>query len=141
MQNWTPEMWQAAAIGLVIGLILGYLLLRITKDSVKKQIKTETELQNVKSQLDSQKEQLEKHFAKSADLLKNLAQDYQKLYQHLAKASTDLLPEHQQPTLFAPQLLSSEPTDSVDEKEDNLDTQPKDYSGQPSGLLKESTSK
>ena len=62
MQNWTPEMWQAALIGLIIGWVLAYVLLRLTKDSVKKQ--------------------LEKHFAESAELLKTLAQDYQKLYRH-----------------------------------------------------------
>ena len=36
MQSWTPEMWQAAVIGLVAGVILGYLLVRLTKGSVKK---------------------------------------------------------------------------------------------------------
>ena len=35
MQNWTPEMWQAALIGLIIGWVLAYVLLRLTKDSVK----------------------------------------------------------------------------------------------------------
>jgi len=44
MQSWTPEMWQAAVIGLVVGVILGYLLLRLTKGSVKKQVQTEAEL-------------------------------------------------------------------------------------------------
>ena len=40
MQSWTPEMWQAAVIGLVVGVILGYVLLRLTKGSVKKQVQT-----------------------------------------------------------------------------------------------------
>lgn len=39
MQNWTPEMWQSALVGLVVGLILGYLLLRLTKGSVKNNCK------------------------------------------------------------------------------------------------------
>ena len=50
MQSWTPEMWQAAVIGLVVGVILGYLLLRLTKGSVKKQVQTEAELKEVKTQ-------------------------------------------------------------------------------------------
>ena len=47
MQSWTPEMWQAAVIGLVVGVILGYVLLRLTKGSVKKQVQTEAELKAV----------------------------------------------------------------------------------------------
>ena len=36
MQSWTPEMWQAAVIGLVAGVILGYLLVRFNKRFCKK---------------------------------------------------------------------------------------------------------
>ncbi|MCL7802275.1 DUF1043 family protein, partial [Pasteurella multocida] len=108
MQNWTTEMWQAAGIGLVIGLILGYLFLRLTKGSVKKQLQTETELQKVKNQLDNQKQQLEKHFSESAELLKNIAQDYQKLYKHLATSSTTLLPELTNKPLFSSHLITTE---------------------------------
>ncbi len=104
MQNWTPEMWQSALVGLVVGLILGYLLLRLTKDSVKKQLQTETELKKAKSELDQQKQNLEKHFSESAELLKTLAQDYQKLYQHLADSSAELLPQLENKILFENQL-------------------------------------
>lgn len=60
MQSWTPEMWQAAVIGLVIGVILGYVLLRLTKGSVKKQVQTEAELKEVKTQLSDKQAQLKK---------------------------------------------------------------------------------
>ncbi|EEX49585.1 YhcB family protein [Pasteurella dagmatis] len=133
MQNWTPEMWQSAGIGLLVGLIIGYFFLRFTKDSVKKQVKTETELQKVKNQLDSQKEQLEKHFAESADLLKNIAQDYQKLYKHLATSSTTLLPELTNKPLFSENLITDE---SAVKKLEETDGQPRDYSEGSSGLLK-----
>lgn len=133
MQNWTPEMWQAAGIGLLVGLIIGYFFLRFTKDSVKKQVKTETELQKVKNQLDSQKEQLEKHFAESADLLKNIAQDYQKLYKHLATSSTALLPELTNKPLFSTNLITDQ---SAVKNPEETDEQPRDYSEGSSGLLK-----
>lgn len=134
MQNWTPEMWQSAGIGLIIGLIVGYLFLRFTKDSVKKQLKTETELQKVKNQLDTQKAQLEKHFAESATLLKNIGQDYQKLYQHLAKASHTFSPDLSQKSLFSSHLLTDEKHPQVDNGA--KDEQPRDYSEGSSGLLK-----
>lgn len=133
MQNWTPEMWQSGLIGLCVGVVIGYLLLRLTKGSVKKQIKTETELEQVKTQLNNQKQQLEQHFAESAELLKNLAQDYQKLYVHLANSSTALLPELAQKELFTPNLLTNETVSTAVNSEDG---QPRDYSEGSSGILK-----
>ena len=132
MQTWTAEMWQAALIGLVLGFIIGYFLLRLTKESAKKQVKTEAELRVAKEQLESQKQQLEKHFAESANLLKTLAQDYQHLYQHFAGASVQLLPELDEKALFQAQNV-----DGADETSTAVsDDQPKDYSEGSSGLLK-----
>ncbi|TDQ57425.1 hypothetical protein EDC45_1486 [Mesocricetibacter intestinalis] len=139
MQVWTTQMWQAAAIGLVLGLIIGYVIVRLTKGSVKKQVKTEAELQQVKAQLDTQKQQLEKHFSESADLLKTMADDYQKLYRHLAQSSARLLPESSDKLLFVqPAQEKEESPDSaadspaLQKKED----QPRDYSEGSSGILK-----
>ena len=132
MQSWTPEMWRAALLGLVVGLALGYFLLRFTKASVKKQVKTETELRVLKEQLENQKQQLEKHFAESANLLKTLAQDYQHLYQHFASASVQLLPELDEKALFQAQNVGGADETSTAVSDD----QPKDYSEGSSGLLK-----
>ncbi len=132
MQSWTPEMWRAALLGLVVGFAIGYFLLRFTKGSVKKQVKTETELRVLKEQLENQKQQLESHFAESANLLKTLAQDYQHLYQHFAGASVQLLPELNDKALFQEQQLDV--TGEVSPA--TPDDQPKDYSEGSSGLLK-----
>ncbi len=82
--------------------------------------------------LESQKQQLEKHFAESADLLKSLAQDYQKLYQHLAHSSTQLLPELNDSTLFQHSL----PDDKGNVSPSKTEDPPKDYSEGSSGLFK-----
>mgnify|MGYP000690223998 FL=1 len=132
MQSWTPEMWRAALLGLVVGFAIGYFLLRFTKGSVKKQVKTETELRQLKAQLENQKQQLEKHFAESANLLKTLAQDYQHLYQHFASASVQLLPELDEKALFQAQNVGGADETSTAVSDD----QPKDYSEGSSGLLK-----
>ncbi|MFQ1022483.1 YhcB family protein [Avibacterium paragallinarum] len=137
MQNWTPEMWQSALVGLVVGLILGYLLLRLTKGSVKKQLQTETELKKVKSELDQQKRNLEKHFSESAELLKTLAQDYQKLYQHLASSSAELLPQLENKILFENQLEEKKAEQDKTVAENNSEEPPpRDYSEGSSGILK-----
>jgi hypothetical protein len=132
MQSWTPEMWRATLLGLVVGFAIGYFLLRFTKGSVKKQVKTETELRQLKAQLENQKQQLEKHFAESANLLKTLAQDYQHLYQHFAGASVQLLPELDEKALFQAQNVGGADETSTAVSDD----QPKDYSEGSSGLLK-----
>ena len=132
MQSWTPEMWRAALLGLVVGFAIGYFLLRFTKGSVKKQVKTEAELRQLKAQLENQKQQLEKHFAESANLLKTLAQDYQHLYQHFAGASVQLLPELDEKALFQAQNVGGADETSTAVSDD----QPKDYSEGSSGLLK-----
>lgn len=150
MQNWTPEMWQTVLIGAIVGFVAGYLLLRLTKDSVKKQVQTEAELQQVKTELDNQKQQLEKHFAESADLLKTLAQDYQKLYRHLAASSTQLLPELAEKSLFPHNLITEETAKNEGEsveavksdatqptaEEAKTDEPPRDYSEGSPGILK-----
>ena len=132
MQSWTPEMWRAALLGLVVGFAIGYFLLRFTKGSVKKQLKPDTELRQLKAQLENQKQQLEKHFAESANLLKTLAQDYQHLYQHFAGASVQLLPELDEKALFQAQNVGGADETSTAVSDD----QPKDYSEGSSGLLK-----
>ena len=132
MHSWTPEICRAALLGLVVGFAIGYFLLRFTKGSVKKQVKTETELRQLKAQLENQKQQLEKHFAESANLLKTLAQDYQHLYQHFAGASVQLLPELDEKALFQAQNVGGADETSTAVSDD----QPKDYSEGSSGLLK-----
>ena len=143
MQIWTPEMWQAALMGLIIGWVLAYVLLRLTKDSVKKQIKTEAELQQVQTELNNQKQQLEKHFAESAELLKTLAQDYQKLYRHLATSSTQFLPELTNNPLFEQNLISAESSENTENNTEKTEEDikaekdaPRDYSEGSSGILK-----
>src|SRR3712207_5723403 len=122
MQNWTTEMWQIAELGFVAGVILTYLILRLTKGSVRKQAQTETELQQAKHQIEKQHELLEKHFAESADLFKVLAQDYQKIYRHLAKSSDELLPNNQK-ALFLQNFMNSDKSTA----ESTTNEPPRDY--------------
>lgn len=141
MQSWSSEMWQSALIGLVFGIIIGYLILRFTKGSVKKQVQTETELKQLKSQVATQQQELEKHFAESADILKDLAQDYQKLYKHLANSSASLLPESDNELLFKPNDIETESKTELEAIKPepikpSKENQPKDYSEGSSGILK-----
>lgn len=135
MENLTTQIWQiliiASAISLILGVIIGYVLFRFSR-TVKKQLKTETELKQMKTKLEEQNHQLEKHFSESTELLKNIAQDYQKLYHHLSDSSVKLLPETKS-NLFDHNLIKNQENQSIDPTECN---QPKDYSEGSSGILK-----
>ena len=45
-----------------------------------------------KAELEEYREELVSHFARSAELLDNMADDYRQIYQHMAKSSSNLLP-------------------------------------------------
>ncbi|MBE2893658.1 YhcB family protein [Pasteurellaceae bacterium NCTC 11878] len=132
--------------GLVIGFILAFFVIRASSGNVRKQLQTQSELKQVRHEVDEQKAKIEAHFAESADLMKSLAQDYQKLYKHLASSSVNLLAEDKSKALFNQTALLA-PVESKDvtlegeiasttEITTNEQEPPKDYSKGSSGLLK-----
>lgn len=128
MSEWTNEVWTAIIAAFVIGVIVGFVILRSFKGNVQQQIKLESELKATRAQVEAQETQLEQHFAQSAQLLSTLADDYKKLYQHLAHSSETLLPEAEQAEFFKQPKLEAQPH--------SADSQPQDYSAGSSGLLK-----
>ncbi|WGE89926.1 YhcB family protein [Actinobacillus arthritidis] len=129
MEQWTPNVWFAICAAFFVGIIVGCAVVRALKGNVKQHIQLETELKATKEQVEAQKQQLEQHFEQSAALLSTLAEDYKKLYTHLAKGSEMLVPEAKQVEFFKqPQL--------TDNAKNVSDDQPRDYSEGSSGLLK-----
>lgn len=160
MEGTADSVWSIGLVGVVIGFILAYIVIKMTSGNVKKQKKTELELKQVKTEIVQQKANIEEHFAESAELLKSMAQDYQRLYKHVAASSVALLPEGKAKDIFGDNLLLLEQakTESSVEKAEQDKTlelqqneltsaqkevsevvdkdQPKDYSKESSGLLK-----
>lgn len=129
MEHWTNEIWLAIVSAFIIGMIAGYVLLRATYANMRKQQQLANDLKTANEKIDQQKEQLEEHFQHSAQLLATLAEDYKKLYTHLAQSSQTLLPEdaNKKIEFFQPKL----------EDKNNEEHPPKDYSAEgSSGLLK-----
>lgn len=128
MAQWSNEIWLAIISAFVIGFLIGYVLLRATNANAQKQHQLANELKSANEKIDQQKQQLEQHFQQSANLLATLAEDYKKLYTHLAKSSETLLPDEiQQQIAFFKQ---------PDVENHSEDDPPKDYSEGSSGLLK-----
>lgn len=130
MEQWSNEIWLAIIAALIIGFILGYVVLRATNVNVQKQHQLEQDLKAANEKIDQQKDQLEQHFQQSANLLSTLAEDYKKLYTHLAQGSQQLLPNEAQEKI----AFFQQP--QLENKNESDDDQPKDYSEGSSGLLK-----
>lgn len=78
--------WEYALIGLVVGIIIGAVAMRFGNRKLRQQQALQFELEKNKAELEEYREELVSHFARSAELLDNMADDYRQLYQHMAKA-------------------------------------------------------
>jgi uncharacterized membrane-anchored protein YhcB (DUF1043 family) len=85
--------WEYALIGLVVGIIIGAVAMRFGNRKLRQQQALQFELEKNKTELEEYREELVSHFARSAELLDNMADDYRQLYQHMAKSSSSLLPD------------------------------------------------
>ncbi|QGM80804.1 YhcB family protein [Otariodibacter oris] len=129
MEQWSSDIWIAVVAAFVVGAIIGAVILRATNGNVKKQHVLQKELKEARASQEEHKAQLEQHFQESANLLSTLAEDYKKLYTHLAQSSQTLLPEEVNHKI---EFFKQE-----DEKSEEITKEePKDYSEGSSGLLK-----
>lgn len=86
MSGWVYFL-MAGGLGLLLGMLLMYLFQR--KSTTSPDVKT------IQKQLDSYQNQVENHFAKTADLIDNLTDSYQQVFEHLSESAEDLLSEEQ----------------------------------------------
>lgn len=125
--------WVYALIGLVVGLIIGALAMRYGNSTVRQQDAIKAELDTKKEELDTYRNELVSHFARSAELLDNMAKDYRQLYQHMAKSSNELMPDMPtQENPFNYRLSESEAAND----QSPINMPPRDYSEGASGLFR-----
>ncbi|WP_118985575.1 Z-ring associated protein ZapG [Photorhabdus sp. CRCIA-P01] len=125
--------WEYTLIGLVVGFAIGALVMRFGNTKLRQQKALQTELENNKSELEEYRKELVGHFARSAELLDNMARDYRQLYQHMAKSSHELMPNMPaQENPFNYRLTESE----ADNDQSPVKMPPRDYSDSASGLFR-----
>ncbi|CAH1523877.1 Z-ring associated protein ZapG [Vibrio harveyi] len=128
--------WIYAIVGLLVGTIVGVVISRLTTPEYKKQKSVQKELEAAKFELEQQRQELVDHFAQTAEMLDTLGKDYTKLYQHMAKTSSELLPNlPEQDNPFDKKTAMS--SDKVEEDQSDINEQPKDYANGATGLLKD----
>lgn len=114
-------------IGIFIGLLMAWLIMR--DNAQHKDLKKA--LEKSQNELEQYRQELSEHFTQSAHLLDGISRDYNKLYQHMAKTSAELMqhqPEHDNP--FAKKLnYLPKPVENPQHKKD----QHRDFSPKASG--------
>lgn len=133
--------WIYALVGLLVGMVLGVAISRLTTPGYKKQKSVQKDLDNAKFELEQQKQDLADHFAQTAEMLDSLGKEYTKLYQHMAKTSSELLPNiPEQDNPFVKKIAQQSDSESVENNDVDikpLSEAPKDYASGSTGLLKE----
>ena len=131
--------WIYALASLFAGIVLGFIISRLTTPGYKKQKNLHKDLEAAKFQLEQQKQELSDHFAQSAEMLDSLGKEYTRLYQHMAKTSTELLPNMpEQDNPFAQKVASQTNVNQDAAKTgDAIDEAPKDYASGATGLLRD----
>ncbi|WP_253658690.1 MULTISPECIES: Z-ring associated protein ZapG [unclassified Vibrio] len=128
--------WIYAIVGLLVGTIVGVVISRLTTPEYKKQKSVQKELEAAKFELEQQRQELVDHFAQTAEMLNTLGKDYTKLYQHMAKTSSELLPNlPEQDNPFDKKTAMS--SEAIAEDQPEFNEQPKDYANGATGLLKD----
>ncbi|HCG7229660.1 TPA: DUF1043 family protein [Vibrio parahaemolyticus] len=128
--------WIYAIVGLLVGTIVGVVISRLTTPEYKKQKSVQKELEAAKFELEQQRQELVDHFAQTAEMLDTLGKDYTKLYQHMAKTSSELLPNlPEQDNPFDKKTAMS--SEQIKEDQPEVNEPPKDYANGATGLLKD----
>ncbi len=114
----------------LIGVIVGFVAGRATSRAGDA-TKLHNELTRSRKELAQYKREMGDHFASTAIMLEQLDEHYQRLSNHISEQSQKLLPP-QSANLFKNESHegSSDPV-----QESAPESQPLDYSGEPSGLL------
>ncbi|ENM5905036.1 DUF1043 family protein [Vibrio mimicus] len=127
--------WIYAIAGLLVGIVVGMLIARLTTPQYKTQKNLQKELESAKFTLEQQRQELSDHFAQTAEMLDTLGKDYTKLYQHMTKTATDLIPNlPEQDNPFISKIAQQK--EDENKPEEMLEQPPKDYATGATGLLR-----
>ncbi len=78
---------------IVLAAVIGFIIGRVTSNKSTDNNAEKAKTQQLEAELNQYKQDVEQHFASSAELLGNMAKEYQNVYQHMAQAQQSLLPD------------------------------------------------
>ncbi|NRA60554.1 MAG: YhcB family protein [Psychrobium sp.] len=131
------------AVGIVVGFITAKLTTKTTDVNQQEVAKSE----QLEAELTQYKQDVEQHFSSSAELLNSMAQEYSKVYQHMAQAQQNLLPDSELiiKIPFKDVKEPSQVTETINEVElqalaandilEAVNKQPNDYAAGSHGII------
>ncbi|EKO3389146.1 DUF1043 family protein [Vibrio fluvialis] len=128
--------WIYAIVGLLVGIVAGIVIARLTTPQYKTQKSLQKDLDSAKFEIEQHRQELADHFAQAAEMLDTLGKDYTKLYQHMAKTSSELLPNVPEQDNPFVKKIAQHSGNEVENSEESFEQPPKDYALGATGLLK-----
>ncbi len=84
------SVWIIGIVALAIGAVIGYLMGRSSASDTSQQDELTKQLEAAQLELNGYKEQVNGHFARTAELVNNLTESYKDVHQHLASSAQQL---------------------------------------------------
>lgn len=84
------SVWVIGIVALAIGAVIGYLMGRSGEEDTSAQDALKKQLDEAQQELNSYKDQVNSHFAQTAELVNNLTESYKEVHQHLASSAQEL---------------------------------------------------
>jgi len=137
--------WTINILFLVIGGAIGFIIAKLTAGRSQTDNAVTIKNQQLEAEMEQYKQDVEQHFADSANLLGNMAQEYSNVYKHMAQAQKSLLPDSDL-TIKIPFIEPKEPSlvkEALEEVEieaaandaKNDSAQPNDYVSGSHGII------
>ncbi len=137
-------------VWLVIGLVIGAVISRVISQKQFGQHKLQQELDESRKQLTQYRKDVSEHLETTNQLMSQLQENYSRIARHVQQSKMQLVEQPVSPddevNYFAADtsLQIKQSLHQLNERRrehSEIDQQPRDYSGQASGLIKERTSK
>jgi len=84
------SVWVVALLTFIIGVAIGAIAHKMLYSDESRAKKLEDELSQTRHDFDIYKEMVTSHYSKTSELVKDLTEDYVKVYQHLAEGAEKL---------------------------------------------------
>ncbi|HEY5718274.1 MAG TPA: DUF1043 family protein [Motiliproteus sp.] len=128
--NDISTLWMIALIAVLVGVVIGLIMARMKERSSGRDA-LQTELDEVRSELQTYKQNVGVHFAQTAELVNRLTDSYRDVHQHLSQSAqklcddkvlvASLMAQEQRP------VLAAQTANQTEELENESVEAPKDY--------------
>lgn len=82
----SPDFWVVAALGLAVGVFLGWVITTL----INRRRAAGASVAELRREMETYRDQVNDHFARTAELFKDTTEKYRELYEHLSGGAQEL---------------------------------------------------